>query len=373
MKKIFLFYASAGHGHEKAARAVQEALKTSDPALDVRFLDALTLVPKYFGRNYRESYLRMIRSFAWLWGFFYYTLDVRWIYFLVAPIRRWVNGAMARALETLLLAEQPEVIITTHFLAAEVAGNLKKKKKIASRIVNVVTDYLPHCIWTAPEIDWYIAAISEGKAQLIRRGVPEQRIRIAGIPTEKRFSTAVPREQMAGRLGLDAKAFTVLLTGGGAGVGSVEALCSRILALGPQLQVVVVCGTNASLESRLKALSSPRLKVLGFVNNMDEWMDCADLMVGKGGGLTVTECLCKHLPMIIYQPVPGQETRNAYCMERYQVGISAKTLDEVVAQVSSFLKDPAQLKEYKKCAQNIAKPHAASDIAALALSGEVNG
>ncbi|MEI8344893.1 MAG: glycosyltransferase [Candidatus Omnitrophota bacterium] len=367
--KILILYATAGHGHEKAAKAVAAALKEKHPQANVVLSDILTLCAPYYGASYRKSYLAMIRDMSWLWGFLYYGSDVSFIYRLLKPLRRLNNALLAKPLHQFIVAQNPDVIISTHFMSTEVASYLKRKGSSRARLVTVVTDYLPHYFWVGDGVDAYVCAIPEGKRELVKRGAPEDRIRIMGIPTDKKFSHALPRGELLLKHQVEDGVFTVLLTSGGAGVGAARKIAEALLELDKPVQVLAVCGTNEALKNQLTQLKAvrPRLKVFGFVDTMDELMQLSDVIVGKGGGLTVTEAMCKGKPMIIFQPVPGQESRNADCLSRASAAVTAGCFDDVIAKVKMFLNDPLKLKEYQETARRYAHPSSAVEIADLAV------
>lgn len=368
--RVLILHATAGHGHEKAAQAVAEAILASEPSAAVRVEDSLLFTPAIFGGPYKQSYLYFIRKMAWFWGFLYYSADHPLVFFFLRPIRRVVNGLFAKKLVQLIRDEDPDVIVSTHFLSTEVAGTMKKTG-LRARLVTIVTDFMPHAFWLHPGVDYYVAAMPETKTELLRRGIPETKIRVLGIPIAKKFSVRPDRVEFRSRLGFDAKKYLVLLTSGGAGIGSSFEIAKRLLDLPTGVQIAAVCGTNTALQERLAGLAAAdkRLKVFGFVNNMNELMGAADVVVGKGGGLTISESLALGRPMIVFEPVPGQETRNAVCLEKRSAGIVARTLDDVIRAVSTLASDSSASAQIAARAAETGRPDAAAKIAELSLRG----
>ena len=368
-KRVVILYASAGHGHEKAAQAVLAALNKYHPEWETEIMDILKIINPVFGKNYRASYLYMIQRQSWLWGFMYYASDNGIIYSLLKPFRRLLNACMAKGLHEYLIERNPDVVLSAHFMSTEVAGHLKSHGKIKSRVITVVTDYLPHYFWVKKGVDVYAVPVAETVPAMVKRGAPKESLCITGIPTDEKFSQRLDRSKLAVKYSLSLDAFTVLLTSGGAGVGDVEKITKGLFALAKPVQVLVVCGTNAALKAHLESVvkEHPGLKVFGFVDTMDELMDFSDLIVGKGGGLTVTEALCKNRPMIIYQPVPGQETRNADIMLKYKTAVVAQTYNDVIAGVAGFLNNPNQLAVYREAIARLAHPTSSREIAELVV------
>lgn len=366
-KKILILYASAGHGHEKAAKAILEACR------ELRFenaqaVDTISLVPPFFGNLYRQTYLFMIQYVPWLWGIFYYLLDVNWVYAVMRWVRRLLNASTAGRLEQFILKEKPDTIIATHFLSVEVASHLKEKNKINSKIISVVTDYLPHHVWMAKCVDLYAVALPETKKALMRWNVPASKIEVTGIPVEKKFLESLSISDARTKLALDPNTFTVLITSGGAGIGSMKNIAEDLLALKKPIQMLAVCGTNQNLFKvlNLKASENSSLKVFGFVSNMQELMAASDMVIGKGGGLTLTESFSKGKPMILFQSIPGQEARNVFCVRKYGAGLAASSLGEVIRAVSDISASPEKLDAMKKGVNAMYKGNASKRIAELA-------
>ena len=371
VKKILILYASAGHGHQKAAMAV-EAVFRARGYKTIDCVDVLERTILGFGERYRSLYLFLIRHVPWLWGFFYYLTDLRLIYLLVRPLRRLVNHVFAGRVEKMVLDRQPDIVVSTHFLSTEAVGHLKKKGRTQARLITVVTDYLAHWFWISSQSDVYCAASEETAADLERRGIPPERIAVTGIPIEDKFSQTITRDAARGSLGLDPDRFTVLLTSGGAGVGLVEPLTGRLSILEPSLQVLVVCGTNEALKRRLDSKHRDRdhLRLYGFVNNIHELMAACDLVVGKGGGLTVTESLAMEKPMVLIGALPGQETRNVRVASRRKAASVAHSIAQAVVLVQRYQKDPVFYAQTLEAIRSMRRLCSAEAVVSVSVGNE---
>ena len=370
-KKILILYASSGHGHEKAAKAVFAACQSREDCA-VKVLDVLDLTSFAFGRLYRALYFFLIKNAAWLWGFFYGITDWPWVYFFVKPLRRANNHFFAAQLEALLRSEQPDIVISTHFLASETTAFLKKNKLLSSRLLTIITDYMPHAFWIAQDTDIYAVATSKTKENLQSRGVPKEKIHVTGIPIEPKFSSVMDRKRIALSLGLDADAFTVLITSGGAGVGIAQTLVDRMVFVEPPIQQLVVCGTNRDLFNKLhdKHVGKRLIHLFGFVENIHELMASSDLVIGKGGGLTITESLCVGRPMILFGAVPGQETRNVKQIVGCGAAKSAHSVQQVVEFVAEFRRSEPLRRKTKDVIETLRCADSAQRILWLALDLE---
>lgn len=369
-KKVLIFYASAGHGHENAARAVMEAVQDKHPDWSVRMVDVVKLMHPFAGEVYRQTYLLQIKYAPPLWGMFYYSFDIPWFYKRVMRfIRRGYNELHSAGLKKLLAEEKPDVIFTTHFFATEVVGRLKMKGRSSARLITIVTDYLPHYVWVSEGVDRYAVATAMTTEGLAQRGADVSRARVTGIPVQKKFFQPVSRAAVLASLRLKDGPFTALVTSGGVGLGDSAALVERILSLSREAQVILVCGSNQALFEKMTARPpDERLCVLGFVKNMNELMEVSDVVVGKAGGLTITESFLKGKPVVLIGSIPGQEARNVISVTRAGAGIEAKTADEAAAVVARLSASPAEMERLKKGVAGIARPDAALDIAGLADS-----
>jgi len=367
-RKVLIFHASAGHGHEKAAKAIFEAFRESYPSESVELCDALKIIPPLVARFYKWNYYFQIKRAPWMWGGFYFTFDQGWLYGFTKLLRRFINGALGGPLEKFIETQNPAVIVSTHFLPVEVANFLKTKSRVRSKIVVAVTDYLPHHVWLGSEVDFYVVAAEDTKKGLIERGVASEKIKVLGIPVEKKFLLPLSKLELCKKLSLRQNLFTVLITSGGAGYGETHKIVEGILSLKKPIQVIVVCGTNKALHAHMTKTyeGRPLIKIFGFVANMDELMEVSDLVMGKGGGITVTESLVKGRPVMVFKPVPGQESRNAFFVEEHHVGFATNSMKEAVAKVSDFYDNPEKLDQMRKNSKLVVKPQASLEIAELA-------
>lgn len=370
-KKFLILHASAGHGHLKAAQAIAGAIRTQSPGALVLVEDALDYFPKFVKKQYVSSYLFAITKAPVLWGITYFFSDNRCLYPVTRILRRIFNKLCGKQLEKLMTAEKWDAIISTHFMPVEVGAHMRRKGKLKStRLVTVVTDFLVHRFWLSKETDLVCGMCEETQAALVKEGIDPKRIRITGIPVADIFGKREEVGPMRVKLGLDPKRFTVLFTSGGMGASSIQGMVAEFCRGSADAQAVVVCGNNPALKKALdaKAKELPNLTALGFVNNMHELMSAADLVVGKAGGSTTSETLAKAVPMMILEPVPGQETYNRDILVARGASLQAKRLEDVPAEIEAFRKDPARRVSVREAIEKISKPDSAHNVARILLA-----
>ena len=371
MKKILIAYATAGIGHKKAAQAVKAALDEMAPAdTEVRLIDALDYTSPFFKWIYLQMYLFMVNKTPTFWGLSYYLTDNPLVNIIISKLRRLNNWSNSKKLREYLLLWKPDVVISTHFFASEVIGDMNKKGLLGSRLVTVVTDYRSHSWWIADKTDTYVVACEDTKSDLIKWGVEALRIKVLGIPVEPIFSKPLDGKAILDKTGLEDDRLTVLVIGGGFGVGPIEAIVKIIDSISRPMQMITICGHNEELVKRLEALKSKfkdKMVVFGFVNNVYEYMEIADLLISKSGGITVSESLAKELPMVVIAPIIGQETRNSSFLVSHGAAIKVEKIDGLREALEKLTSHPERLVSMRGEIQKIKKPAACYDVAKLAL------
>jgi len=358
--KILVIHATAGAGHKKAAEAIFHGIQAQG-GHDVRLADALDYTNPLFKKTYPWFYGFLVTRLPWMWGFLFGALDIAWMQPLVRAVRRLYNGFNAGPLQHFLIKEQFDAVITTQFLSAEVSAYLKRTGKIRSKIICVVTDFDVHRIWVNNGIDIYTGACDYTRDKLISLGVPAQQAVITGIPTDAKFAGKPDIQGIKKVLGLKDGPMTVLIATGSFGMGPIE----EIMALLKEYQLLIVCGHNQELYHRLKPAAPKNTHVLGLVDNMDELMSVADVMVTKPGGLSIAEALVKKLPMIFFSAIPGQETNNVKVLTSYEVCAGQSSLPQIAETIGEWNSNPKHLDALRQRLSALSKPNAVRDILAL--------
>ena len=375
MSKILIIYASSGAGHRKAAEAIKAAFDASG-AKNVEIIDSLDYTNKTFKFMYPATYLFLVHFIPLLWGFFYYLSDNRKAYYLISKLRRISNWMNSKRLVKYILDAKPDVVVFTHFFASEVIANLKRKGEFRGRLVTVITDYGLHSFWISGEIDTYIVGFEDTKVDLMRRGMPQNKIKVLGIPVDIPFIKDADKFTLRQRLGIERDKFTALVISGGFGVGPMKELVCCLGSLPLPMQLLVVCGKNPLLYqdlTRLKDKFRVQVKLYQFVNNVDELMGASDVVITKAGGLTSTEALAKGLPLVIVSPIPGQETKNCNLLARYGVAIKLYNIEGVCDKIIELFDNKELLAKMRENITRIRRPNAAFDIVRFINEGRAAG
>jgi processive 1,2-diacylglycerol beta-glucosyltransferase len=373
--RLLILSASAGAGHVRAAQALEAAARDARPDVDVRSVDALDCTPKLFKRGYAQSYLRTVNSMPKVWGYFYEYFDRKNGKSATAKIIRFLDKFNAGGLYDLVTEYRPDRILTTHFLPSNVLLNSRRKGRVTLPPISVcVTDYDFHFFWINDAVSrWYVGN-EEVRWQVHRKGIPMERIVVAGIPVHPVFAKERSRASAASAAGLDPALPTVLVLSGGFGVGHIAETVKQVLQTRGDFQIAVVCGKNEDLKKQVQALAPPsgkRLEVRGFVTDMENYLTSADLVVTKPGGLSVSEALACGVPIVAYAPIPGQEERNCDYLMEAGAALKAKDGATLEWKIRTLLTDDAQRRRMADAARRIARPRAAYDIVNLEASAGV--
>lgn len=366
MPRVLLLHASVGSGHKRAAEALATAFTRRQPG-EVRVEDVLDHTSKLFRVAYARSYLELTDRAPLVWGYFYTqtNADPNLSEF-TNNVRKLVEGIGTNGLKDVLRAFMPEVIICTHFLPMELLVRYKRNAQLPQPIYCVVTDFAAHTFWTYTEIDGYFVADEQTRDQLIARGVTSAQITVSGIPVDPSVDEPKERAEMRKRHGLPMDSQVITLFGGGVDDDHVRLIVQGLFRRNVSGTLNVVAGRNQTLVESLADLSSTprlRLQVYGYINYVDDLIVASDLVVTKAGGLIISEVLARGVPLVVIDPIPGQEEWNADFVVSSGAGVQLRMSESVPATVERLISQPALLTDMGAAARKVGQPRAASEIA----------
>jgi len=355
-RKVMVLSASAGAGHVTAANALEGALRESGIAQEVVNIDVLTKVSPLMRNMYSKQYIRLVNRAPHLLGAIYDVTD--------QPKKfdaRRMTFDVANALPMLrLLADaNPDVVVSTHFLASELAAFATRRKRLNAYLATVITDFDAHAFWLSNPVDHYFTAMEDTSRQLEHLGVSPDKISVTGIPISTKFADAPSRAQVRRQLQLSENLPVVLVSAGGFGVGPVVETVEAIKRCNARFQTIVMCGKNEKLRTQLNfKYCSDTFHAVGHTNSMQNYMAAADLMIGKSGGLTSSECLASGLPMLIVSAIPGQEERNANHLLEHGAAVSG-SIRTLTYKLDKVLSTSGQLSDMSRAAAALGHPNSA--------------
>lgn len=369
--------AGVGAGHLRAGQAIVDALRNAEGNADgqparptsVEMTDVLERAAPGFRAIYRDAYVALASRSPRVVGWLYDRADEPWA-------SRWYARSIERAAlwswAAGLRRDPPDLAVCTHFLPASLLHHLRRRYRLPTRIVTVITDLDVHGLWLDGEADLWCVAGEEAREIMVAAGVPREDIRVTGIPVAPEYRRLPPRAAARARFGIPPDVPLILFSTGGCCLGPVERTFRSLLGLRDTAFIVAICGHNESARGRLAEMVPPgaerRVRVLGFTREMHAWMAAADLLVGKPGGLTSSEARVAGLPLVAIHPIPGQEERNLAHLVEWGAAIACHTPATLAWRVRNLLADPARLVRMRNGALASARPDAAEEVAAAVLS-----
>lgn len=373
MNKIIIFYGSYGGGHLSAARSIKEYIENNYPEVEVLMVDCMEYISKTINKVTTKAYTDLAKNAKWAWGKIYYASSK-------GPLFSITNNAqkiLALKLNTLIQDFNPDLIISTHPFSSQMCAYLKNKYKLSNKLATILTDYAPHVQWLMyPEqVNYFFVAHDKMKTELIKHGITENKIYPTGIPLSNKFLAHYDKEKILEEFNLSTNKKTILFFAGGEyGLGKDKTLyiLETLIKSFPNLQVIAIAGKNKKIKENFEELvkeynAENSVKILPFTNKVPELMSVSDLVITKPGGLTTTESLASGLPIIVINPIPGQETENAEFLENHNVGIWLKDNKNIEENLFKLFNNPDVLKKMKINARLLAKKNSTSDICKILL------
>lgn len=327
-KRVLIFSEGFGAGHTQAAYALSYSVRKLSPDVQTRVMElgsflhptlapfilnayrkTVTAQPRLYGLMYRSQYKKSLNRFTQL------------------ALHRLFYAHAAEVIGQL----RPDTIICTHPFPSAVISRLKRFG-LQVPLCTVITDYDAHGTWVSPEVNKYLVSTEDVKRKLVGRGVAPASVEVTGIPVHPAFWQPHNRDELRARFGLNGLP-AVLVMGGGWGLMNEQSFLPELLRYREQVQLIVCLGKNERALAALREderFRHPNVRLLGFTKEIDKWMDVCDLLVTKPGGMTCTEGLAKGIPMLFYEPLPGQEEQNLHYFAQLGLGQpieSAETID----------------------------------------------
>ncbi len=361
-RKFLILYASFGAGHRRAAYAIREGLLIGNPAAEVDILDYFRFTNTTIYNLAHKTYQQSLRIAPGLWGKFYHkTSHISGN----SRLNKILNKIGRKSFINYLHLTAPHAVITTYPVPSGVLSEIKDQGLLSTMpVITAITDFGIHSQWLHPNTDLYLVGSQAMQENLMARGVPANKVFVSGIPVSPVFDEELNKYAVCKKFALTAAVPTVLIMGGVYGViEELKNTCVRLANEPTDLQLLVVCGRNAKMYDELRdTIQYTRnvVKIFSFVDNVEELMTVSNLIVTKAGGLTVSEALTKQLPMVIFQPLPGQEDENTRYLEASGAALTVrKDADCLTNTILSLVKNPPQLAKMSVAASKIRQANSA--------------
>jgi len=366
--KCLVLNVDIGSGHRMAAKALWSAIAEARPNSPCQIVESLDYLGPQVGKLAKDMYLGVLEQAPELWGAIY---EGRGLTNLFRPIAELADEVRIGSMVPLVRQIDPDVVLAMHPIACGLAGALRRMEATDAPLVAVLTDFDAHPAWIARGIDLYLAPTDEVAAGLRAEGLPTGSAVTTGIPLRAPFrdirSSSCPRSQLK----LDDERFTVLLLGGGLGLGPIGETARMLISHGLPIQVVLIAGSNLELEGKARLWareSAVPFHVMGRVENIWDTMRAADVAIGKPGGLTCAELMAAGVPLVVLAPIPGQEQANSQMLVRRGAALEVDNPRGACEAVAELHGAPQRLASMRERALRIGRPDSAREAARHVLA-----
>jgi processive 1,2-diacylglycerol beta-glucosyltransferase len=364
-KKILIISVSAGAGHVRVAEALKKTAQAdiSLGDIEVEHIDMMDYVSTPLRKAIVETYDVLVRTIPSLWGYIYEKTNNDNRINTVSKIIKKTNQINCRKFYTFLNTFQPDYIICTHSFPAQVIDQSLQLHHREIPISLVITDFGIHSYWLLHQRATYFVATEKMKWEMIERDISEKHVITSGIPVAPVFSLTKSSHELRIQYKISEDERVILVLSGGQGFMKSDDVLELLLKYTFKfpLRIITIAGKNKKLVKRLKKVADVFQKnnvtvdVVEWTEKIDEYMRIADAVVTKPGGSTTSECISLGKPMVVMNPIPGQEEHNAEYIAQKGYGKIVRTATDLLYYVEEYMGETKKNSEskQKKPAANI--------------------
>jgi processive 1,2-diacylglycerol beta-glucosyltransferase len=349
--KLLIISLSAGAGHVRVAEAIKKTAITKHPNINVAHIDLADYLSKPLKKTVVDTYALLIKRMPEIYGFLYHQTDSNKKAILFNKITKQIKQISSAKLYKYILTNKPDQIICTHPLPAQII--LESRRSIINQIpVSItITDYDFHSLWLVPGIAKFFVANERMKIKMHYLGINENSVIVSGIPVDPTFYENKNVSELKSTYKINSNK-TILMLSGGQGLINIKEAIEVLYNIKNPLNIIAIAGANQKLEKIIDNLRPPahiKLYPVGWTDKIDEYMRMADYIITKPGGATITECMILGKPMILTNPIPGQEECNTDFILTNGFGQIARHPEDLLY----FIKEDGHEKNYEYKYQKI--------------------
>ena len=358
---ILFLFSDTGGGHRSAAEAIIEAIHLEyGDVFTTEMLDFFKSHAPLPLNKMPDWYPDMVKA-PHLWGLSFKISDGR-------RRARAITASMwpyvGRAVRKIVKEHPADLIVTVHPLATTIF--LKALGRTRPPFIIVVTDMVTtHALWYDQRADLILVPTEKARQRALDYEMQPTQVQVVGQPVAERYCVpAGNKTTLRKKLGWEKDKTTILLVGGGDGMGPLGKTAREIATSGLDVSLAIVAGRNQRLKKHLEALDWPvPVHIYGFTHEMPDFMRAADVLVTKAGPGTIAESLNADLPVILYAKLPGQEDGNVTFVLEEKVGVWAPQPEQVVRTLQEWIQNPGVRLGYVENCRRAARPDASRQIA----------
>lgn len=361
--KVSILSITVGQGHNAASKALASYMESQGHQVSI--LDTYKYISPMIGLGVDKGYVFMGRFWPKLNATIYQGAEKSSGSRDMKASFPWAFADLTKSkMMRYIEEEKPDVIVCPIVMTGIISTVLRDSDMIDKRIkvVGIVTDYTLHPFWEYTDMDYFVCANELMIPSMTARGIPKEKILPFGIPIDPKFTKSLDKHEAREKNDLDPDRYTVLLSAGGMGFAGLVAAAEEIDKV-DDLQIVAICGTNQMLYNKLNGMTFHNpMHVRGFVDNMDEYMDAADIIVTKPGGLSTSEAIAKHKPLLLSDPMPGVENMNQVFLVNNSLAVfsnQAQPFSEVLMQLRQ---NPLKVEEMRTAQEKWGRKDSAKSL-----------
>jgi UDP-N-acetylglucosamine:LPS N-acetylglucosamine transferase len=334
--RVLILTASVGEGHDLPARTLAAQLTAVAPGTEVVIEDGLAAMGREFVLINEGGASVFFYRFQWMWDAAF------WLSSGFGPTRRAVKALVrmlgSRGLLRLVRRVEPDVVVSVYPLTTEVLGGLRRRGRLAVPTVGAITDLAALHYWAAPGIDLHLVIHPDAIAEVREVAGAASEVHVVHGLTRSEFTQPCDPAAARSKLDLPTDGKIVLVSGGGWGVGDLASAADEALRRDVAV-VACLCGRNEKVRDRLERryADEPRVRVVGFTEQMSEWLAAADALIHSTGGLTVLEAHVRGCPTISYGWGRGHIRVHNEAFRRFGFAEVASTRRELSAALGAAL------------------------------------
>lgn len=368
--KVLIITATIGQGHNAVANSLANGLRERNVPCEV--LDMYRYFSPALQKIVQGGYLISIKSVVHarkIGEKYFEAMEKGYRPLNEHTFARIKNMPFAKDLKKFLDRYQPDIIVCTQVYCAHIIDIIKSKGWVNVPVIGIITDFTVQAHWQGNDYVDYIVTASEGlTGQLLAKKVPEERILPLGIPISPKFCEKADAAEARKLLCLDSEKKTLLIMGGSMGYGNIDKTILQLDSLPFDFQAMVVCGSNLRMRSKLQKLKTKkRFDIYGFSYNIPLMMDAADVVVTKPGGISLSECLAKGLPMVLANAIPGMEDRNIDFMVGNGLALAVSKELPITEAVSRLLQEEELTGRMRENMKGFAHPNSTKDLCSFVV------
>lgn len=389
--RVLILSATTGGGHMTAANALKDYIMSQDKDAVVKIEDTIQCVSPFLNKAVTGGYVYMAKNTPKIYGSVYKSSDKEGSLNKTVEI---TTNILMNKLYPLIRNFNPDIIITTHVFATEMTTSLKSKGLLDIPIISIVTDFAVHKLYILTGVDAYIVSSREMVDDLVNHGIERTKVYPYGIPIKTSFYKTFDKKQCLSEEGLDPDLPTILIMAGSFGVTDILKIYHKMIKSPADFQIIVITGKNEKLYEtfekylnkisirntliEIKEMTRPKptdaaklakkkkpmkpTKLMYYTTEVEKYMNMADLIVTKPGGLTVSESIAVGLPMCLFKAIPGQEEQNADFLVSKNMAVRIEKNSLCTALITSLINDKGRLESIRKSIRTFSKGNSAANI-----------